>query len=502
MAAQFISIGKAPDNDWTVELPHVSRYHAVIVIDKKGTHIYDLASMNKTYVNGKPVMYKDIAEGDRVSLGANSSIDIHAAIAAAGKRDTSRKSLKFIRIGTAVDNDWVINNQHVSRHHAILFRLANGENYIVDAGSLNKVYVNGVPVAKSEMQASDRVSLSKQVELPVRELMNDLKHQALSRVNSDVKKDRRGIGRTAIMKMLEGVRAQEEKKMDNLARNAQRNLDYVVQDTNRKIRKIALACVVLVALLSGYVGYREVYSKPQIVQAMENNRDAVVMIVHEFAPMELTFDDHNSVSQKAMESEPLARDTESGRYLYSTQDIGVVEGSGFLYRYQGSPVVITNKHVVEPWGENRTGLSKNITIRMQGETRSYKAEVLAVHPDKDIALLRVIDAVEPWTEVELETDMGIMEAGDAVGCMSFPLGSRGQKDEEIRADLLNGNVINISHDEIKHDIVSAPGASGGPVFNEDGKVVAIIRGGMVDENGRIWQINYALPISYVTDLMK
>jgi S1-C subfamily serine protease len=63
-------------------------------------------------------------------------------------------------------------------------------------------------------------------------------------------------------------------------------------------------------------------------------------------------------------------------------------------------------------------------------------------------------------------------------------------------------VINIGSDEIKHDIVSAPGASGGPIFNEEGKVVAILRGGSVDDKGRIWPINYALPISYVTDLMK
>jgi pSer/pThr/pTyr-binding forkhead associated (FHA) protein/S1-C subfamily serine protease len=502
MAAQFISIGKAPDNDWVIDLPHVSRYHAVLVIDKSDTHIFDLASLNKLYVNGDPVAYKNIAAGDIVSLGMNWPIDLQKIIASANKKEKHRKHIEFIRLGTASNNDWVVNNPHVSRHHAVLFRLASGEVQIVDAGSMNKVYVNGKPIEKAYVHKSDSVSLGKNATLPIEKLINRLQDQAFARLRPPVKKDQEETGKTAIMKMLEGMRVLEGKKLDNVARDAQRNLDNVVRDTNKKIRKIAIVSVVLIALLSGYVGYREVYGGSQIVEAMESKREAVVMIVHEFAPMALAFDDRDSVAEIPMESEPLTRDMESGRYLYSTHDMGVVEGSGFLYRYQGNPVVITNKHVVAPWGENESGQSKSITIRLQGEMRSYKAEVLAIHPDKDIALLRVVDVIEPWTEVELEMDLGVVKAGDVVGCMSFPLGSRGQKDEEIKADLLNGNVINIGSDEIKHDIVSAPGASGGPIFNEEGKVVAILRGGSVDDKGRIWPINYALPISYVTDLMK
>ena len=49
----------------------------------------------------------------------------------------------IIRIGKANDNDFVVNDVHVSRYHARLIRDENGRLFIEDTDSANGTYVNG-----------------------------------------------------------------------------------------------------------------------------------------------------------------------------------------------------------------------------------------------------------------------------------------------------------------------------------------------------------------------
>lgn len=56
----------------------------------------------------------------------------------------------IIRIGKANDNDFVVNDVHVSRYHARLIRDENGRLFIEDTDSANGTYVNGDRVIKKE----------------------------------------------------------------------------------------------------------------------------------------------------------------------------------------------------------------------------------------------------------------------------------------------------------------------------------------------------------------
>ena len=57
--------------------------------------------------------------------------------------------VKALRIGRAPDNDVVLSDLKVSRHHAEVRRSPTGRYEIVDLGSHNGTYVNGQRVTAS-----------------------------------------------------------------------------------------------------------------------------------------------------------------------------------------------------------------------------------------------------------------------------------------------------------------------------------------------------------------
>ena len=67
---QVTTIGRAPDNRIRVQKEAVSRKHAEVVLGPKGYSIVDLKSENGTYVNGKRVGERLLAEGDMVQIGS------------------------------------------------------------------------------------------------------------------------------------------------------------------------------------------------------------------------------------------------------------------------------------------------------------------------------------------------------------------------------------------------------------------------------------------------
>ena len=73
----------------------------------------------------------------------------------------------IIRIGKAEDNDYVVDDEYVSRYHAKLGRDENGNLFIEDINSTNGTYVNGNRVMKKKITSSDSVILGNQYLLNV-----------------------------------------------------------------------------------------------------------------------------------------------------------------------------------------------------------------------------------------------------------------------------------------------------------------------------------------------
>ncbi|MEU4118886.1 FHA domain-containing protein [Kitasatospora sp. NPDC028055] len=67
--------------------------------------------------------------------------------------------MRTIRIGRALDNDIVVSDLQVSRHHAELRQLPDGRYEIVDLGSHNGIFLNGQPVQRQLMGPQDRLTV-------------------------------------------------------------------------------------------------------------------------------------------------------------------------------------------------------------------------------------------------------------------------------------------------------------------------------------------------------
>lgn len=64
-----LSLGRNLDNDVVIEDRRVSRHHAQIRYEHNTFCLYDLASANRTQVNGSAVEQVVLHDGDRISLG-------------------------------------------------------------------------------------------------------------------------------------------------------------------------------------------------------------------------------------------------------------------------------------------------------------------------------------------------------------------------------------------------------------------------------------------------
>ncbi|WP_370103001.1 FHA domain-containing protein [Streptacidiphilus sp. MAP12-20] len=67
--------------------------------------------------------------------------------------------LKTIRIGRGLDNDLVVTDLSVSRHHAELRQMTDGRYEIVDLESHNGTYLNGQPISRQVLGAQDIVGV-------------------------------------------------------------------------------------------------------------------------------------------------------------------------------------------------------------------------------------------------------------------------------------------------------------------------------------------------------
>ncbi|MDH6134327.1 ABC-type multidrug transport system ATPase subunit [Kitasatospora sp. MAA4] len=67
--------------------------------------------------------------------------------------------MNIVRIGRALDNDVVVSDLQVSRHHAELRQLPDGRYEIVDLGSHNGIFVNGQPTRRQLLGPQDRLTV-------------------------------------------------------------------------------------------------------------------------------------------------------------------------------------------------------------------------------------------------------------------------------------------------------------------------------------------------------
>ena len=92
-----ITIGKAPDNDYVVNHPQVSRHHARLVSDEQGCwFLEDLDSSNGTFVNGVQIVRKRVTPADTIRLGAEYSLNFSDVLKSKNDYTAEFKALKKV----------------------------------------------------------------------------------------------------------------------------------------------------------------------------------------------------------------------------------------------------------------------------------------------------------------------------------------------------------------------------------------------------------------------
>ncbi|MEY9841662.1 ATP-binding cassette domain-containing protein [Streptacidiphilus sp. EB103A] len=178
-------VGRDPLSDIMFADPRVSWHHAVLHVGDGHWVLDDAGSTNGTFTDGRQVRHLDVGPGSVVRFGnavdgpraalsllpapspaaPSRSPSALTSITGSYRRPTTIRSLpeRTIRIGRAADNDLVIEDLAVSRHHAELRAVPQGRYAIVDQGSHNGTYVNGAPVVYSLVGAGDLIGIGHSV---------------------------------------------------------------------------------------------------------------------------------------------------------------------------------------------------------------------------------------------------------------------------------------------------------------------------------------------------
>ncbi len=180
----------------------------------------------------------------------------------------------------------------------------------------------------------------------------------------------------------------------------------------------------------------------------------------------------------------------------------VVTGTAFAV--QSDPtggLLLTNKHVVV---DTNGALASRIGIVFEGSRQNFRADILRVSGDADLALLRAsVHRGFPVVKGLADTTRAV-EVGEPAAILGFPLGLdlEGGSDwaqRGVAATLSLGTVSRIQPGLLQLDGYGAQGSSGSPILNRDGYVIGILYGGQPGTNGRVL---YSVPVRFARTLLR
>ena len=175
-------------------------------------------------------------------------------------------------------------------------------------------------------------------------------------------------------------------------------------------------------------------------------------------------------------------------------------GTAFAVDSQGT--LVTNKHVLV--GEEGDRVPQEIAVKFSGSKQWFRGRVVGVAPDADIGVLRVDIRGGTPRVAGIERDIRSLQRGDPVAILGYPLGfdlpMRGEGMYAVAEPTLTvGTASKVLPGVVQVDGYGAPGSSGSPIFNRDGRVVAVLYGGERESNGKII---FAVPVQYVLSYLQ
>jgi S1-C subfamily serine protease len=160
------------------------------------------------------------------------------------------------------------------------------------------------------------------------------------------------------------------------------------------------------------------------------------------------------------------------------------QGSGFILNKDG--LILTNNHVINN--------AQRVEVKLSNK-HTYKAQVLAVDKNHDLALLKISNA--PDLVPAVLADSQGLTVGQRVYAIGNPFGLQGTMTRGIISAIrsIRGPQGNPIEDAIQTDASVNPGNSGGPLLNSRGEVIGITT--MIASNGADQSsgVGFAIPIN-------
>ena len=190
--------------------------------------------------------------------------------------------------------------------------------------------------------------------------------------------------------------------------------------------------------------------------------------------------------------EPLTRTqiARLGKAATALVEVPALHGYGTAFCIDPNGWFLTNAHVAQG---NQFTLILNSGLKNE---QTHPARVVRLDKSLDLALLR-IDAVSDLPTLSLGSDKELEELDDVVA-FGFPLVRDGHPSISINP----GSITALRRPqgrlkEIQLDAELNPGNSGGPVLDKHGKVIGVVRSGLVAQGLGRTGINQAIPVSAV-----
>lgn len=160
-------------------------------------------------------------------------------------------------------------------------------------------------------------------------------------------------------------------------------------------------------------------------------------------------------------------------------------GSGFIVSADG--YILTNRHVV--------GDADAVTVKLT-DKREFKAKVVGGDALSDVALLK-IDA--DHLPVVVAGSAGSTEVGDWVMAIGSPYGFA----NSVTSGIVSAKARSLPGESgipfLQTDVPINPGSSGGPLFDLDGRVIAI-NSAIYSRTGGYQGLSFAIPIDVAMDV--
>jgi len=203
----------------------------------------------------------------------------------------------------------------------------------------------------------------------------------------------------------------------------------------------------------------------------------------------------------------------------SFEDVEIGMGSGFVVAPSG--LILTNHHVVT--GGRTVELVQGSEVEVRTEVRRievavggggrhgrFEAWVAASDPELDLAVLQITGRDLPFLPLG---DSDAIEPGDGVTVLGYPFGRQVEVGRRVEFDTVPepsvtaGSLSAARADEegrtryLQTDASVNPGSSGGPILDEDGSVVGIVRMKLsVEERGE--GAGFGIPVNLAKDFLE